>query len=263
MRRKTVLYKRRDNVGIITLNRPERLNAINGELLGDFVHQLKKAREDKEALAIVLTGSGRAFCAGEDLKETVAGKTFETWVEETDGLQDIQRDIMRLGKPLIAAVRGYALGGGCEFALSCDIRIAAEGAKFGFPETEVGLTVTTAGTKLLTHIVGLGRAKEMIFTADLIDAQEAYRIGLVNRIVPGNSLMDEAMLMARKIAQKSPLALRLSRVAIDQGLGASIEQTLELEASHLLICVENKNQKTFADGKLAKIRKKSPAMRSA
>jgi enoyl-CoA hydratase len=110
-------------------------------------------------------------------------------VEETDGLQDIQRDIMRLGKPLIAAVRGYALGGGCEFALSCDIRIAAEDAKFGFPETEVGLTVTTAGTKLLTHIVGLGRAKEMIFTAELIDAQEAYRIGLANRIVPEASLL--------------------------------------------------------------------------
>lgn len=255
MARKTVLYKRQDNIGIITLNRPERLNAINGELLRDFVQQLKKAREDKQALAVVLTGSGRAFCAGEDLKETVTGKTFETWVEETDGLQDIQRDIMRLGKPLIAAVRGYALGGGCEFALSCDIRIAAGDAKFGFPETEVGLTVTTAGTKLLSHIVGLGRAKEMIFTAELIDAREAYRIGLVNRIVPETSLMNEAMLMARKIAENSPLALRLSRIAIDQGLGASIEQILELEASHLLICVEDKSQKTFVNGKLARLRK--------
>ncbi len=154
MTKKTVLYGRDGNVGIITLNRPERLNAINGGLLRDFIEQLETAREDKEAISVILTGAGRAFCAGEDLKESSAGKSFETWIEETDGLQEIQRMIMRLGKPLIAAVQGYALGGGCEFAMSCDIRIATEDAKFGFPETEVGLTVTTAGTKLLTQIVG-------------------------------------------------------------------------------------------------------------
>lgn len=263
MARKTVLYKRHHSVGVITLNRPDRLNAINGDLLRDFVRQLKKAKEDKRALAVVLTGSGRAFCAGEDLKETVIGKTFETWVEETDGLQDIQRDIMRLGKPLIAAVRGYALGGGCEFALSCDVRIAAEDAKFGFPETDVGLTVTTAGTKLLSHIVGLGRAKEMIFTGELIDAREGYRIGLVNRVVPADSLMKEAIALAQKISEKSPLALKLSRIAIDQGLGAGIEQILELEASHLLICVGNSSQRQFAGNKLARMKKKKAVGRSS
>ena len=252
---KAVLYKRHGKVGVITLNRPERLNAINGELLRDFVHQLKKAKEDKETVCVILTGAGRAFCAGEDLKETAEGKNFDTWVEETDGLQDIQRDIMRLGKPLIAAVRGYALGGGCEFTLSCDIRIVAEDVKFGFPETEVGLTVTTAGTKLLTHIVGLGKAKELIFTGEFVDAQEALRIGLANRVVSSEKLLEEALAVANKIAKRSPLALRLSRIAVDQGLGASIEAILELEASHLLICAGNKGQKQFVDNKLRRMKK--------
>jgi len=156
---------------------------------------------------------------------------------------------------LIAAVRGYALGGGCEFALSCDIRVAADDARFGFPETDVGLTVTTAGTKLLSHIVGLGRAKEMIFTGEVIDALEGYRIGLVNRVVPAESLVREAVTLAKRIAEKSPLALKLSRIAIDQGLGSTIEQILELEASHLLLCVENGAQRQFVGNKLAKMKK--------
>lgn len=255
MTKKTVLYSRDGNVGIITLNRPERLNAINGGLLRDFIEQLKTAREDKEVISVILTGAGRAFCAGEDLKESSAGKSFETWIEETDGLQEIQRMIMRLGKPLIAAVQGYALGGGCEFAMSCDIRIATEDAKFGFPETEVGLTVTTAGTKLLTQIVGLGKAKELVFTGEFVDAHEALRIGLANKVVPAERLIDEALGMANKIGEKSPLALKLSRIAIEQGLHSSFEQILEIEANHLLICISAQNQKEFVEKKLQKMKK--------
>lgn len=255
MTKKTVLYGRDGNVGIITLNRPERLNAINGGLLRDFIEQLETAREDKEAISVILTGAGRAFCAGEDLKESSAGKSFETWIEETDGLQEIQRMIMRLGKPLIAAVQGYALGGGCEFAMSCDIRIATEDAKFGFPETEVGLTVTTAGTKLLTQIVGLGKAKELVFTGEFVDAHEALRIGLANKVVPADRLIDEALGMANKIGEKSPLALKLSRIAIEQGLHSSFEQILEIEANHLLICISAQNQKEFMEKKLQKMKK--------
>ena len=255
MTKKTVLYSRDGNVGIITLNRPERLNAINGGLLRDFIEQLETAREDKEAISVILTGAGRAFCAGEDLKESSAGKSFETWIEETDGLQEIQRMIMRLGKPLIAAVQGYALGGGCEFAMSCDIRIATEDAKFGFPETEVGLTVTTAGTKLLTQIVGLGKAKELVFTGEFVDAHEALRIGLANKVVPAERLIDEALGMANKIGEKSPLALKLSRIAIEQGLHSSFEQILEIEANHLLICISAQNQKEFLEKKLQKMKK--------
>jgi len=255
MTKKTVLYSRDGNVGIITLNRPECLNAINGGLLRDFIEQLETAREDKEAVSVILTGAGRAFCAGEDLKESSAGKSFETWIEETDGLQEIQRMIMSLGKPLIAAVQGYALGGGCEFAMSCDIRIATEDAKFGFPETEVGLTVTTAGTKLLTQIVGLGKAKELVFTGEFVDAHEALRIGLANKVVPAEMLIDEALGMANKIGEKSPLALKLSRIAIEQGLHSSFEQILEIEANHLLICISAQNQKEFVEKKLQKMKK--------
>jgi enoyl-CoA hydratase len=255
MTKKKVLYSRDGNVGIITLNRPERLNAINEGLLRDFIEQLETAKQDKEAVSVILTGAGRAFCAGEDLKESSAGKSFETWIEEIDGLQEVQRMIMGLGKPLIAAVNGYALGGGCEFAMSCDIRIATEDARFGFPETEVGLTVTTAGTKLLTQIVGLGKAKELVFTGEFVDAQEALRIGLANKVVPTERLIDEALGMADKFGEKSPLAMKLSRIAIEQGLHSSFEQILEIEANHLLICISAQNQKEFVEKKLQKMKK--------
>ena len=254
MEEDSVLYRREGNVGIITFNRPHRLNAINGNLLDDFIKQLIVAREDEEAVTVVMTGTGRAFCAGEDLKETSAGKSFEQWVRETDRLQDIQRLTLRLNKPLIAAVNGYALGGGLEFALSADIRIAAQDAKFGFPETGVGLTVTQAGTKLISQIVGLGKAKELVFTGEFIDAKEALQIGLVNKVVPNEMLMDETLEMCRKIGERSPLSLRLSRIAIDQGLHSSFEQILEIEADHLLICGGSENEKKFVEKKLAEMK---------
>ena len=256
MTEETVLYGKDQNVGIITLNRPERLNAINKDLLGGLIAKLEKARQDASVATVILTGAGRAFCAGEDLKETSAGKSFEDWVEETDGLQEVQRVILALGKPLIAAIPGYALGGGCEFAMSCDIRIAAESAKFGFPETDVGLTITTAGTKLLAQIVGLGKAKELVFTGDFIDAHEAATIGLVNKVVEAENLLSESIQMARRIGDKSHLALKLSRIAIDQGLHSSFEQTLEMEAGHLLTCAGAQNQQTFVERRLQKMKAK-------
>lgn len=256
MSESAVLYELADRVAVITLNRPHRLNAINVDLLRGFMAALDRAREDKQAAVVILTGSGRAFCAGEDLKETAQGKEIETWLEETDRLQDIQRQIMRLGKPLIAAVNGYAVGGGCEFAMSCDVRIAAESAQFGFPETGVGLTVTTAGTKLLTYLVGLGKAKELILTGDFVDAAEAERIGLANQVVPDGELMAAAQAMAAKMAERSPLAQRLSRIAIDLGLESSLEQTLEIEANHLMICSGAKDQADYAARKLAKMKDK-------
>ena len=249
----TVLYRREGNVGIITLNRPERLNAITVELLRDLLTQLETAREDQETAVIILTGAGKAFCAGEDLKETAAGKSIETWVEEAEGFQEVEKAILGLGKPLIAAVGGYAVGGGSSFAMCCDLRIAAEDARFGFPETGVGLTVTMAGTKLLTQLVGLGKAKELILTADIIDAEEAARIGLINAVVPRAELLDTSLAMARKIGERSPLALRLSRIAIDQGLDASFDQILEIETRQLLQCVGTDNYKIFVETKLAEM----------
>jgi enoyl-CoA hydratase len=257
MNSKAVLYEKNQKVAVITLNRPQRLNAINADLLKGLIENLAAARQDDEVSAVILTGAGKAFCAGEDLKQTSAGKSLAEWSAETDGLQEVQRAVLSLGKPLIAAVRGYALGGGCEFAMSCDIRLAADDARFGFPETEVGLTVTTAGTKLLAQLVGLGKAKELIFTGDVVGAHEALRIGLANKVVSAENLTAEAMAMAQKIGRKSPLALKLSRIAIDQGLHSSFEQTLELEASHLLMCVAAHNQETFVARKLALMKEKT------
>jgi enoyl-CoA hydratase len=255
MNEKAVLYCLEDHVAKITLNRPHRLNAINGDLLENLVKQLKAARADSNALSVILTGAGRAFCAGEDLKETSEGKTFNQWVKEVDALQDIQRIIMGLGKPLIAAVNGYALGGGLEFALSADIRIAAHNATFGFPETGVGLTVTTSGTKLISQIVGLGKAKEMILTGDFIHADEALKIGLVNQVVPEDQLLEQALKMCQKINSRSPLATKLSRVAIDLGLHSSFEQTLEIEAAHLLACIHSEGQQGYVERQLERMRK--------
>ena len=255
MEKEAVLFRRDGNVGIITLNRPERLNAMNPELLSGFIKYLHIAREDKEVATVILTGAGRAFCAGEDLKESSKEKSFETWIKEGEMHQEVQRVILRLDKPLIAAIKGYAVGGGCEFAMSCDIRIAAEDAKFGFPETGVGFTVTQAGTKLLSQLVGLGKAKELVFTGEFIDADEALRIGLVNRVVPGENLLDEALAMAGKIGEKSALSLKLSRIAIDQGLHSSFEQILEIEANHMLICIGAQNQEKFISKKLEEMKK--------
>jgi enoyl-CoA hydratase len=245
-----VLYEKKDHVGIITFNRPHRLNAINEDLLNGLIGHLKAAKNDSDVRSVILTGEGRAFCAGEDLKETSSGKSFSQWTLEVDALQDVQRVVLGLGKPLVAAVNGYAVGGGLEFALSCDIRIAAKEAQFGFPETSVGLTVTTAGTKLITQIVGLGKAKELILAGRFIDAAEALQIGLVNKVVENSDLIEQSMQMCRRINERSPLALKLSRIAIDQGMTASFEQILELEASHLLTCIGSNEQQAFVDSKL-------------
>ena len=250
MEENAVIYQKKEDIGILQFNRPHRLNAINESLLKGFINQLQVAQKDPDVRSVILTGAGKSFCAGEDLKETALGKTHEQWTWEVNALQDVQRVILELGKPLIAAVNGYAVGGGLEFALSCDIRIAAENAQFGFPETGVGLTVTTAGTKLITQIVGLGKAKELILTGRFVDAREALKIGLVNRVVDNRSLIDQAMEMCRSINQRSPLALKLSRIAIDQGMSANFEQTLELEASHLLTCIKSNEQLALVDKKL-------------
>jgi len=257
VKEEAVKYHRETNVGIITLNRPERLNAINPDLLNGLINQLNVAREDEDVVSVILTGAGRSFCAGEDLKETKSGKSLSQWTKEIDALQETQRVILKLGKPLIAAIRGYAVGGGLEFALSCDIRIAAQDAKFGFPETGVGLTVTGAGTKLISQLVGLGKAKELVFTGEIIDAQQALQIGLVNRVVPENQLLEAALDVCERIGRNSPLSLKLSRMALDEGLHLSFEEILALEAEHLLACVKAGNQEKFVAHKLTKMKKKS------
>jgi enoyl-CoA hydratase len=238
VKEKAVRYRREKNIGIITLNRPERLNAINPDLLNDLITQLNVARQDEDVVSVILTGAGKSFCAGEDLKETQSGKSISQWEKEIDALQETQRIILKLGKPLIAAIKGYAVGGGLEFALSCDIRIAAEDAKFG-------------------QLVGLGKAKELVFTGEIIDAQQALQIGLVNQVVADTQLLDAALNMCERIGRNSPLSLKLSRMALDEGLHSSFEQILALEAEHLLACIKAGNQERFVTQKLTEMKKKS------
>lgn len=230
-----IIYKKTESIAVISFNRPEVLNAANSQLTREFLLALREAEADSEVKGVVLRGEGRAFCAGHDLKEDTAGATLEESMTLIEELQETTRVILRMGKPVIAAVHGYALGAGCEWTMNCDIRIAAEGAKFGFPEAGIGTAVTNAGTKLLTVLVGLGRAKELILTSRMIEAKEAKEWGLVNEVVPLNALEATAMDMARKIAKNPTMSTRLAKAALNQAVNESFEQTLEREARDAML----------------------------
>jgi enoyl-CoA hydratase/carnithine racemase len=230
-----VIYRKTGSIAVITFNRPEVLNAANNQLTREFLLALRDSEADSEVKVVVLRGEGRAFCAGHDLKEDTAGETLEESLALIEELQETTRIILRMGKPVIAAVQGYALGAGCEWTMNCDIRIAAEGAKFGFPEARIGTTVTNAGTKLLTLLVGLGRAKELVLTSRMIEAKEAKEWGLVNEVVPFDALEQTAMDLARKIAKNPAMSTRLAKAALNQAVNESFEQTLEREARDAIL----------------------------
>lgn len=239
----TVLYERVGKIGIIKLNRPQVLNAVNDELIEDFVTTLHKVKTDSEAKVIILKGEGRAFCAGADLKEGVIERSVEQYRHHVINLQEIGRLMMRMDKPIIGAIQGYAVGAGLEFACNCDIRIAAEGAQFFAPETSVGATVTTGGTKLLPSIIGLGRAFEFFFTNRRLGAKEAEEWGLVNKVVPLEGLDKGAMEMAEKIAENYPLALALNKASLYYGLGASLEDVFDEEAQAACVSLPQEKEK--------------------
>src|SRR6185295_13296711 len=186
---------------------PNVLNAINDAWLYDLVTALREAQADSEGRVLVIQGAGRAFCAGADLKETPLAKTKDLAAyrkQRVDPMQDVAKLVRALRKPVIGEIHGYAVGGGCELAMLTDIRIAAAGTKFGFTEVRVGATVTMGGLYNLARIVGLGRAFELLYTTEFIDAEEAHRIGLVNRIVPGDELSQSVKALAEKIASNFP-----------------------------------------------------------
>ena len=225
----TILIEQDEGIVTLSLNRPP-VNALNTTVGAELREALDQIDHDSAARAVIITGSGdRAFAAGADIRELqdLAGPDAESMVQRWHHLF---RWMETFRLPVIAAVNGVALGGGCELAMACDLRIASEQARFGQPEINLGLIPGWGGTQRLPRLIGRGRALEILLTGDLIDASEAHRIGLVNRIVPGETLMDTVREIARNIASKGPVALRLIKACVDTGLDQPLDAALSFEA---------------------------------
>ena len=221
----------RDEVALLTVNRPQKLNAMNHETMAELDRAFSHLGSDEAVRAVVITGAGeKAFIAGADIQELARETATTGHVTALRG-QSIFRRIETLGKPVIAAINGFALGGGLELALSCHVRVAAEWVKLGLPEVTLGAIPGYGGTQRLSRLVGRGRAYEMILTGDPVDAAEALRIGLVNRVVPKESLLETADTLARRMVRSAPLALRHALLAIDQGVEVDLEKGMLLEAT--------------------------------
>lgn len=243
MELKNVLLEKEGNIAIVTMNRPKALNALNSETLKELNNVIEALEKDNEIYAVVLTGAGeKAFIAGADISEM---KDLNEEQGKEFGLlgNKVFRRLENLDKPVIAAINGFALGGGCELAMACDIRIASAKAKFGQPEAGLGITPGFGGTQRLPRIVGLGKAKELIYTCDIIKADEALRIGLVNRVVEVEALLDEAKAMAKKIAVNAPIAVKLCKDAINRGMQVNIDEAIVIEASDFGKCFSTEDQK--------------------
>jgi enoyl-CoA hydratase len=239
---KTIVVEIEDYVALIRLNRPDALNALNAELLGELVDALEAADKNEKVRCVVLTGSEKAFAAGADVKE-MAEKTFvEAFLG--DLFADPAERFMRIRKPVIAAVSGYALGGGCELAMMCDLIIASDTAKFGQPEINLGVVAGMGGSQRLTRFVGKSKSMDMHLTGRFMDAAEAERSGLVSRVVPAKKLMDEAMAAAKKISEKSTL----TSMAVKEAVNRSYETTLregilfERRLFHSLFATEDQKE---------------------
>ncbi|MCK4427357.1 MAG: enoyl-CoA hydratase/isomerase family protein [candidate division Zixibacteria bacterium] len=219
---KNILVEIKDKVGIIKMNRPNAMNALNTETLQELSEAISGLNESGQVRVIIITGEGKAFVAGADIAEMKDMSRDEAQAFSQKG-QNVFDLIAKSEKPVIAAVNGFALGGGCELALACDIRIASDKAKLGQPEVNLGVIPGFAGTQRLSRLVGAAKAKEMIFTGDMIDAQTAHSIGLVNQVVPVDQLMNVCMELANKIASKGPTAIKLAKQVIDEGIGATFE----------------------------------------
>ena len=237
-----VLSEKKDAVCTLTINRPEALNALNTEVLDGLDEAFEAALNDSDVRVIVLTGAGRAFVAGADIAEMADLDMQEGRAFGRRG-QILFRKIERSEKPTIAAVNGFALGGGCELALACDMRIASEHAVFGQPEVGLGITPGFSGTQRLADVVGKAKAAEMILSAQNIKAEEAERIGLVNRVVSADKLLEETEALAAKIAANAPLAVRWANSAVKRGLETDIETGILIEADLFGMCFATEDQK--------------------
>lgn len=237
------ITKKEGHVGWLIFDRPEKLNAMTSQGWRDFGALLDDFSADREIRCLVLAGEGRAFLAGHDV-----GSMLEHTEQFKDGsytpgdlhenqkfLQETTRKMRKARFPIVAAVQGYAVGAGCEVTLACDLVVAAEGTKLGFPEVNVGVTITNGGTFFLPRKVGLAKARELAYMGEFIDAEEAHRIGLINRVVPADQLRAEAEKMAQRIASRAPLPVQLHKTMLDRGQEASLETMLNFETEALVV----------------------------
>jgi enoyl-CoA hydratase len=237
---KYIISEVKDRVGILKVNRPEVLNAVNTETILEIESAMKEFNENKDVRVIIITGEGKSFVSGSDISRLAQMDSLMAREYSQIG-QRVLDFIENMEKPVIAAVNGYALGSGCEIAMACDIRIASEKAKFGQPEVKLGLIPGHAGTQRLARLVGIGKAKELIFTGDMIDAQEAYNIGLVNKVVPAENLLEEAMNIAKKIIDNAgPNAVKIAKTVLNRGVDANLKtaNSYETEAFSILFSTE-------------------------
>lgn len=238
-----LLFERKQPVAIIRLNRPNVLNAMNRRLWMDLRKALELVQQDPELKVAIITGEGRAFSTGADLKESKT-RSPEAYREYLGELQEVSRKIIRFDKPIIAAINGYALGSGYELALACDLRLAAEDAQIGSPEARVVSSVTGGAFRLLQELVGPAKARELLFTAENISGREAERIGLVNKAVPLERLMEESLALALKIASNSPFSLKMIKKGLLLAGGeTSLEALMDFEVEACLACVATKDRK--------------------
>ena len=253
-----VLYEKRNGIAYVTVNRPKVLNALNTPTWADIRTAFEDARDDTEVHGVILTGAGnKAFIAGADISELSNATALDAERASRFG-QEVLDLIENLGKPVIAAVNGFALGGGCETAMACTIRIAVDTAKFGQPEVTLGLVPGGGGTQRLPRLVGKGRALQLILSAEMISAQEAYRIGLVNEVVPAADLLTRAEAILRKIASNAPMAVKFALTAVNKGLETSQDEGLLLEASYFGLCSGTEDKK---EGTTAFLEKRAPRFR--
>ncbi len=255
-----VLLDTREGIATLTINRPEVLNALNGDTLEALRQKIAVLDSDPEVRVVILTGAGeKAFVAGADIARMrdlgpLAARDMALLA------QAVLNDLERCRKPVIAAVNGYALGGGCELAMACDLRVASESARFGQPEVNLGIIPGWAGTQRLPRLVGKGRALELILTGDMVDAQEAWRIGLVNKVVPHAELLPEARKLALKIAARSQVATRLCKEAVHHGLELDSARAGIFEADLFGLCFSTADQK---EGMSAFLEKRKAQFRDA
>lgn len=250
-----VLYEKRGSIAHVTVNRPKVLNALNTSTWNDLQTAFEAAKADASVRGVILTGAGdKAFIAGADISELAHLGAYEA--EESSRLgQHVLDLIENLGKPVIAAINGFALGGGCETAMACTMRIAAENAKFGQPEVKLGLLPGGGGTQRLPRLVGKGRALQLILTGETISAQEAYRIGLVNEVVAAASLIERAETILQQVAANAPIAVKFSLDAVNKGLDISQSEGFALEAAYFGICAATEDKQ---EGTSAFLEKRAP-----